>query len=100
MRLWGLALYVVAIPSAALAEKGIVVAECGSRVLISAPLGYIIADAYGLTPPKGETLVGEIESYGLKTVFGLGADRDYRIYVDDFWLSRESALEKFYENCN
>jgi hypothetical protein len=39
------------------------------------------------------------ESYGSKDIYNLTADSELRVWVEDFWLSKEDAFEKYYEFC-
>lgn len=62
--------------------------------------GFVLMEWYGGNDPdKGETLVGELHSYGMKTVFNLDSDSEVRAWIEDFMLSKEDALEQLYEQC-
>ncbi len=68
--------------------------------LAEASSGFILMEWYGGNDPdKGESLVGELHSYGMKTVFNLDADAEVRVWIDDFMLSKDDALEQLYEKC-
>lgn len=83
------------------ASKGTVVAICRSMFVIGAGNGYSIVDWYGgASPSKGDTVVGDFESYGMKELFNLRADDDMRVYVNEYWLSEDRAKEKYREKCN
>jgi hypothetical protein len=89
---------VAAVP--ALADKGVIVAECRSRLLVDATLGYAILEWYGgNSPSKGETVVGEFDHYGMKDIYNISQDASARVWVDDFWLSEQTAMEKFFAKC-
>ena len=63
------------------------------------PNGYYVLEWYGgYDPDKGDGIFGEIRSYGFKTVI-YSNGREGRVYVDDYALSRSSALEKLQEQC-
>jgi hypothetical protein len=53
----------------------------------------------GHDPSEGESIVGEIRSYGLKDVFYPDSGTTGRVYVDDYMLSKSSAIEKISEKC-
>lgn len=87
--------------SPAIAAKGKVVAVCRSLFVISTGNGYSLVDWYGgASPSKGDTVVGDFESYGMKELFNLRADDDMRVYVNEYWLSEDRAKEKYREKCN
>lgn len=86
----------LATPTSAWAAKGTVVAECGSKILVSAAYGYSILDLYGLGPNKGDVIVGSFDSYGMQTLYNLNNDREFKVYVEEYNLSRDDALEKFF----
>jgi hypothetical protein len=60
---------------------------------------YLLEWYGGHDPREGESIVGEIRSYGFKDVFYPDSGRSGRIYVDDYMLSRSSAIEKLREKC-
>ena len=91
---------VLGAPSAAHAGKGTVVAICSAHHLISSSQGYAIIEWYGgNSPSRGDVIVGDFQSYGMKDVFNLSQDSDVRVWVDDFWMSKDRAVEKFSEKC-
>lgn len=84
------------------ATKGVVVYDrgCSSRIIIETSLGYVLAEWYGGgIPYEGDTLVGEINSYGMKDLFILNRDRDTRLWIDDYMLSRRRVVEKLRDKC-
>lgn len=99
MLLVGMAVTGASLSSPALAAKGAVVAICRSHILVSAPQGYAILDVYGYGPSRGDTIAGDFEAYGMKKLFNISEDRDFQAYVDEYWLTRERAIEKFSEKC-
>ena len=87
----------------AFAAKGVVVLKQNScdYFLVSTNKGYALLEWYGgIDPDVGDTIAGEFESYGMKDVVNLTSNRQMRVWVDDFWLSKRRALEKYYEKCN
>lgn len=60
---------------------------------------YLLEWYGGHDPRQGESIVGEIKSYGFKDVFYPDSGSTGRLYVDDYMLSRSSAIEKIQEKC-
>jgi hypothetical protein len=91
------------IPSVALADKAIVVlyeSGCHSYFIADGPMGYYLMEWYGgYDPSKGDIIVGDISSYGFKDVYYPQKDREGRIYIDDYMLSKDRVLEKYYKKC-
>lgn len=101
LALGGLALLFVA-PEVAAAAEGIVVLNrsgCRSRYVVETPMGYAILEWFGgRDPMEGEKIYGDFERYGMKQVtFANG--RAGKVWVEDFWLSRQSVLEKMAKFC-
>jgi len=62
--------------------------------------GIYLLEWYGGHDPKeGESIAGEIRSYGFKDVFYPDSGSSGRVYVDDYMLSRSSAIEKLRGKC-
>jgi len=91
------------IPSLASAAKGVVVyykSGC-SYYLVDANMGYALLEWYGGNDPsEGDTLVGDFESYGMKDIYNISADSETTVWVEDYMLSKSSAIEKYYDKCN
>ena len=63
------------------------------------PSGHYVLEWYGgYDPARGDGIFGELNVYGFKDVLYTGG-RDGRVYVDDYLLGKESALEKLREKC-
>jgi|JI6StandDraft_1071083.scaffolds.fasta_scaffold72730_1 hypothetical protein len=63
--------------------------------------GYIVAEWMGGNDPDlGDKVSGNFNSFGTKDFFNQSRDRDCRLWIDDYMLSKESALEKVREQCN
>jgi hypothetical protein len=90
------------LPVAAMADKATVILRIRGcdYFLADGPKGVYLLEWYGgHDPSRGDTIIGEIGSYGFKTVFYLEADREGKVYVDDYSLSKSSAIEKLAEKC-
>jgi hypothetical protein len=68
--------------------------------LVETVRGYAVLEWYGGNDPdKGDLLVGAFENYGMKTIYNITADSELRVWVEDYLLSKEDALEKLLEEC-
>ena len=74
---------------------------CGSYFLADGDsYGIYLLEWYGgYDPDVGDSIVGEIKGYGFKDVFYPDKNSKGRVYVDDYWLSSSSAIEKLREKC-
>jgi hypothetical protein len=90
------------LPIAAFGDKATVVLKVQGcdYFLADGPRGNYLLEWYGgYDPSRGDTIIGEIGSYGFKTVFYLEKDREGRVYVEDYDLSKSDALGKLAEKC-
>src|SRR5690606_27497173 len=90
-------------PAAAFAAKGeIVYYKSGcDYFLVETNMGYALLQWYGgYDPSKGDVVAGDFESYGFKDIYNLTADRETRVWVEDYWLSRTRAIEKYFDKCD
>jgi hypothetical protein len=63
--------------------------------------GYIIAEWMGGNDPdQGDKITGSFNSFGTKEFYNQSRDRECRLWVDDYMLSKESALDKIRDKCN
>ncbi len=61
---------------------------------------YTLAEWYGgSTTYSGNTVVGELHSYGFKDLYNISRDSSTRAYIDDWMLSEDSATEKLIDKC-
>lgn len=85
-----------------LGAKGVVVyikSGCDYFIVRTAS-GYALLEWYeGSIPRKGDIIVGDLESYGFKDIYNLTADSDLTVWVEDYWLTRDEAMEKYFEEC-
>ena len=54
--------------------------------------GFTYAQVYSGSFDKDDVVIGEINSYGFKDVLVDG--RAARLWIDDYWLSKEKAIKK------
>ena len=85
------------------AAKGVVVfykSGC-SYYIVEDNMGYTLLEWYGGNDPsEGDTLVGDFNTYGMKDIYNLTADAETKVWIEDFMLSKDSVLEKYYDKCN
>jgi hypothetical protein len=68
--------------------------------IVATPSGYDLLEWYGgHHPDRGDVLVGEYESYGMHDIYDDTADEELTVWVEDYDLSKEDALEKLVEQC-
>lgn len=60
---------------------------------------YLLEWYGGHDPREGESIVGEIRGFGFKDVFYPDSGSSGRVYVEDYMLSRSSAIEKISDKC-
>lgn len=61
--------------------------------------GYYLLEWYGgHDPDQGDGILNELATYGFKDVL-YSSGQNGRVYVDDYWLSKDSALEKLRNKC-
>lgn len=88
----------------AFADKGVVVlyeSGCRSYFIVDGPRGYYLIEWYGgHDPSKGDVIIGDISSYGFKDVYYPKQDREGRVYVDDYLLSKDSVIDKYRNKCS
>jgi hypothetical protein len=86
----------------AVAATGTVVRRISScdYFMVETPKGFSILEWFGgHDPDKGDKIVGAYESYGMKTVYDATADEEVRVWVEDYYLTKDSALEKLMDKC-
>jgi len=87
----------------ALASKGVVVLNKSGcdYFIVETTKGYALLEWFkGSDPDVGDTIVGAFEKYGMKNVHIINKDRETTVWVEDYWLSKDDVLEKYYEKCN
>jgi hypothetical protein len=50
-------------------------------------------------PGRREIVSGELESFGFHTIYDQTVRETIRIWVDAYWLSEDSALDRFNDKC-
>lgn len=86
----------------AFAARGMVTHKQGTcdYFIVESSRGYDVLEWFGgHDPDKGDILAGPFESYGMKDVYDETADANIRVWVEDYDLTKEDALEKLVEHC-
>ena len=78
----------------------IVYKACGSRYVAENTMGYVLIEWFGgVSPNKGDLIIGDINGFGFKDVYDLTQDNDLRVWVDDYMLSRQRVIDKVVAKC-
>jgi len=73
---------------------------CNDYFIADGDHGYYLLEWYGgYDPSQGDNIIGEINSFGMKNVYYPESSRDGIVYVDDYGLSKNEAMEKYIEKC-
>ena len=87
----------------AYAAKGIVthrISGCDYFV-VETSKGYDLLEWYGgWDPDKGDVLVGVFEQYGMHDINDPTVDEELTVWVEDYYLTKEDALDKLAEQCD
>lgn len=85
------------------AAQGVVVAYPSGcdYYIVETNTGYVLLEWYGGGDPnEGDKLVGDFESYGMKTIFNVTRDAETTVWVEDYMLGIDGVREQYYEHCN
>ena len=75
-------------------RKGIVVYEGqGDYYIIETSGGYVIAERYSGILYEDQTIYGPLHSYGSKFFIDLNRDSEVKLYIEDYMLTQERAVE-------
>lgn len=63
--------------------------------------GYIVAEWMGGNDPdQGDNIGGNLNSYGTKEFYNLSRNSKTKLWIDDYMLSKDRALEKISDKCD
>jgi len=63
--------------------------------------GYTLLEWFGGNDPgEGDTLIGDYEAYGMKDIYNATADAETKVWVEDYMLTKDRAIESYFEECN
>ena len=85
------------------ADKGEVVKTISGcdYFLVETENGYSLLETVGAdTPDKDDEVVGTLNEYGSCDIYDITTDSEISVYVDDFYLTEEDALDQLVENCD
>ena len=91
------------VPATVHAEVGYVVLEdtpsCDYFV-VETGSGYVLLEWYGgiVSVLDGDKVIGDLHSYGMKTIYVEGRG-EMRVWIEDYLMDEEAALDYFYTNC-
>jgi hypothetical protein len=75
--------------------------SCQDYFLAEGTSGYYLLEWYGgYIPSVGDSIEGNISNYGMHEVLYPLINQEGKVYVDEYMLSKESALEKYLGKCN
>ena len=75
-------------------RKGVVVYEGqGDYYIIETTSGYVIAERYSGLLYEDHTIYGRLHSYGFKYFIDLNRDSEVKLYIEDYMLSQDRAIE-------
>lgn len=73
---------------------------CDYFICVTAQDDFILMEWYGGNDPeKGDILYGDFQSYGFKNGFNITKKKKMRVWLEDYMLSKDDALEKYSEQC-
>lgn len=85
-------------PSILLAIKGEILLEKGDYYVVDTGINCSVVEWYGGSLlSEGDELVGDLESYGFKDIFNLTRKNESRVYIEDYLLDEDEAIERVYE---
>lgn len=91
-------IFMVIAPSILLAAKGIVIHEKGNYCVVDTGCWCSVVEWYGGSIPfEGDKLVGDLDSYGFKDLYNISRRQETRVYVEDYLLDEDDAIEMVYE---
>ena len=95
-----LILLLLSLASPSFAAKGVVTYyRDGDYFIVETNMGYDLLEWYGgHDPSEGDIIVGNFESYGFKDIYDVTSDSSLRVWVEEYWLSKEAAFEEYYEH--
>ncbi|MBR1805184.1 MAG: hypothetical protein IJ774_02230 [Selenomonadaceae bacterium] len=78
------------------AVRGVVVYYnySSDKIIIETNRGFTCGEIMsGYFLDTSHVVVGSLESYGTHEMYDLTSDRSFRMWVDEYWLDSDSALE-------
>jgi hypothetical protein len=92
----------IALSFSVFSDKGEVVKRTGSCdwFLVETNRGLVLLEWYGGNDPdEGDMIVGNLSSYGMKDLYNTTDDAELRVWLEDYMMSEDGAIEDLYEEC-
>ena len=80
-------------PSSSDVQGGVVYEGSGDYYIVETNRGYVIAERYSGMLYEGQTIYGRLNSYGMKYFINLSRDSEVKLYIEDYMLSQDQAVE-------
>lgn len=99
---WTIVLFLALSATSSFADQGYVVKRFGGcdYFIADGEKGLYVLEWYGgHDPSEGDTIVGDIGSYGFKDVV-YNSRNSGRVYVEDFLESASAAMDEIEDHCN
>lgn len=80
-------------PSSSDVQGGVVYEGSGDYYIVETNRGYAIAERYSGMLYEGQTIYGRLNSYGMKYFINLSRDTEVKLYIEDYMLSQDQAIE-------
>jgi hypothetical protein len=103
MKIKFIGLFLLFISFKVFADVGVVVKRFGScdYFIADGPRGLYVLEWYGGHDPiEGERIIGDIGSYGMKSVIYPNSNSRGQVWVEDFLESTSGALDEIADHCN
>ncbi len=68
------------------------------RFIVYTDMGYAVLQLCSIAirePEEGDVIVGPFESFGFQSVLNVTKGVQYRVWVDNYWLSASRAVELY-----
>lgn len=64
-------------------------------------MGFVVLEWFGgAIPDKGDTLRGDINTYGMKAIWNATQNQSTQVWIEEYWLDSDDAFETLSEHCN
>lgn len=77
------------------AEEGVIALIVDDKIIVEDSMGnYTGAELYSFANiNEGDTVYGELDSYGMHTWYDDFTGEEFEVYVDEFWMDGRDAVE-------
>lgn len=92
----------VMISTTASAARGVVAFynERSNKIVIETDNGFTCGEVTGIIVhlSRGDEVAGDLESSGSHEIYNITEDESFSMWIDDYWLSKERALDWLEQN--